>query len=112
MVRRIPLPMFRLTDLRALIPRARERSHEWHSLRDNEYHEDWFPILKDQEMNFEAINLEELKSDKRRGIYFIYDESRNLGYVGMAASMSLGERFYHGKEDCKLNCPSKGHGRR
>ena len=105
-VRRIPRPMFRLTDLRALIPRARERSLEWHSLRGNEYHEDWFPILTDQEMNFEAIDLEELKSDKRRGIYFIFDKSRNLGYVGMAASMSLGERFYNGREDCKLKCPS------
>ena len=99
------IPMFRLAATKALLEKARVCSHEWHSQRANEYHEDRFPILTEQEMFFEAMNLEELKSDKRRGIYFIFDEFRNLGYVGMAASMTFGERFYNGKEYCKLNCP-------
>ena len=98
--------MLRLPTSEKLLQRARERSLEWHAQRGNEYHQDLFPVDSEQEMTFDAIDLEELKSDKRNGIYFIFDETRNLGYVGMASSMTFGQRFYNGKEDCKENCPS------
>ena len=99
--------MFRLRATRGLLQKARERSLDWHSQRGNEYDQALFPVDSEQEMTFEAIDLEELKSDKRNGIYFIFDETRNIGYVGMASSMTFGQRFYNGKEDCKQNCPPK-----
>lgn len=98
--------MFRLAASRVLLQSAIERSHEWHSQRDNEYHKAMFPIDSEQEMIFDEIDLDELKSDKRNGIYFIFDNTRNIGYVGMASSITFGERFYNGKEDCKDNCLS------
>ena len=99
--------MFRLAISEELLQRARERSLEWHAQRGNEYHKAMFPVDSEQEMTFDAIDLEELKSDKRNGIYFIFDNTQNIGYVGMASSMTFGERFYNGKEDCKEKCPPK-----
>ena len=99
--------MFRFAISEELLQKAREHSLEWHTQRGNKYYRELFPIDFEGEMTFEAIDLEDLKSDKRNGIYFIFDESRNMGYVGMASSMTFGQRFYNGKEDCKENCPSK-----
>tara|TARA_B100001750_G_scaffold227584_1_gene221357 strand:- start:1733 stop:2860 length:1128 start_codon:yes stop_codon:yes gene_type:complete len=98
--------MFRLAASKVLLQSALERSQEWHSQRGNEYHQAMFPIDSEKEMTFDAIDLEELKSDKRNGIYFIFDNIRNIGYVGMASSMTFSQRFYNGKKDCKDNCPS------
>ena len=78
----------------------RSRSH--FSGRGNKYNEDWFPTVGNDE-EFEPISLENLRSDKRAGIYLIKQTDLNKAYVGLAADFS--GRFFNGKGDCKANCP-------
>ena len=89
----------------AILERALNRSRNHAVIRGNEYHDDWFPQFENMNPVFPDIDLEDLRDDNRHGIYLIRNLAQNRAYVGMASGISFGERFYHGMDDCKINCP-------
>ena len=84
------------------LERAMKESKRHHEQRDNQYDEARFPFHGSITLDIESVDLEELKQDKRAGIYLIWEKKGGRAYVGMTANFSY--RFYHGKPDHKHNC--------
>lgn len=81
---------------------AMTQSRNHHTKRDVIYNPDNFPFDNPRPLFVTPVDLDELKRDKRSGIYIILENDRLRAYVGMTANFAY--RFYHGKPDHKENC--------
>lgn len=96
-------PLMRIEITSEGLQESLRRSRSHFTLRGNDYHDEWFPIIGN-EKEFEPISITDLRNDRRAGIYLIKQEGLKRAYVGLASNFS--SRFFNGKDDCKVNCKS------
>lgn len=86
-----------------VLQESQRNSRRHFVIRGNDYNDEWSPTI-DDDGEFNPISIDDLRGDRRAGIYLIKIVDSNRAYIGLASDFS--SRFFNGKDDCKARCPS------